>query len=236
MDSLKDLQKSYSSMRLVALGCIAFALVSVLVAGGLVTYAFGAVGQRVYVVGQGGSTQMALADSPENHTVYEMRNLVRTFALNMFAHDQYTYKTNLNTALPLVDDLGARRLYTDFKKQDLLGNYIKFGARTTITVDSIVLNTEALPVRGKLYMRQRGFIGDRQSQSLPLGCSFELTNTQRSTHNPFGMMLTRFDYFPYAPGVSDKEREILKAQAARDEAELQRAKDAAAAAKQEAAQ
>jgi hypothetical protein len=234
MDKLRDLQQSYSSMRLVALGAIALAVVTVLLCGGLVLHAYGSVGQRVYVVGQSGTTQMALADAPENHTMYEMRNLVQTFAVNMYAHDQYTYKTNLNTALPLIDAFGGRRLYNDWKKQDLLGNYIKFGGRTMVTVDSIVLDASKLPVTGRLYMRQRGFIGDKQSASLPLGCRFELTNTFRSNQNPFGMMLTRFDYFPYSPATSQKEKQVLQAQQERDQAELQQMKDAAEAAKKEA--
>lgn len=223
-------------MRLMALSAIAFALATAMAAGALVYHAYGSVGQRVYVVGLAGTTQVALADSPENHTEYEMRNLVRTFAQNMFAHDQYTFKPNLNTALPLIDDMSGRRIYSEFRKGDVLGNYIKFGARTTVNVDSIKLDTRALPIRGRLYLRQRAFIGDRMSKSLPMGMSFELTNTERSTYNPFGMMLTRFDYFPYNPETSEKEKAALKAQQQRDEAELQRLKQQAETAKKEAAQ
>lgn len=236
MSALKDLNHSYSTMRLIALGALALAVVVSLAAGALVFHAYGVVGQRVYVVGNGGSTQMALADSPEDHTQYEMRNLVRTFALNMFGHDQYTFKNNLNTALPLIDDMGGRRLYDGFKKGAVLDNYIKFGARTTATVDSIVLDTKSLPVKGRLYIRQKAFIGDRQSKSLPMGMSFELTNTHRSNYNPFGLMITRFDYIPYNPEASEKEKRTLQAQQDRDEALLQQAKAEAEAAQKEAAQ
>lgn len=230
MDKLKDLQQTYSTMRLITIGSLLVAAISVLAAVGMGVHAYGSVGKKVYVVGLSGTSQMALADSPENHTPYEMRNLVRMFALNMYGHDQYTYKTNLNTALPLIDDIGGRRIYTDFKRQDVQGTYVKFGARTTVTVDSIVLDTKELPVRGKLYMRQTGFLGDRQSKSQPMGCSFELTNTYRSERNPFGMMLTHFDYFPYAPGVSTTEKRTLEKQAERDAADLAAAKAAAEAA------
>jgi hypothetical protein len=226
-----NLEKNYSSMRLISVCSIIASLIICVCSLGLVFYAFAVTGKQAYFVGQGGTTLAAQADSPENHTEYEMRNLVRTFATNMYAHDQYTYKTNLNTALPLIDVLGGRRLYADLKKQDLYNNYVKFGARTTVNVDSIVLDMSTLPIKGRLYMRQKGYIGDRQSQSLPLGCYFELANTNRSNANPFGMMLTRYDYFPYAPGVSEREREVLRSQAARDQAELQQAKAAADAAK-----
>ncbi|MBG8556316.1 MULTISPECIES: hypothetical protein [Hymenobacter] len=236
MDSIKDLNQTYTSMRLVALAAVALAILTILVAGSLVFHAYGIVGQRVYVVGNSGTTQMALADSPEDHTQYEMRNLVRTFALNMFGHDQYTFKNNLNTALPLIDDMGGRRLYDGFKKGAVLDNYIKFGARTTATVDSIVLDTNSLPVKGRLYIRQKAFIGDRQSKSLPMGMSFELTNTHRSNFNPFGIMITRFDYIPYNPEASEKEKRVLQAQKDRDDALLQQAKAEAEAAQKEAAQ
>lgn len=223
-------------MRLVALAAVGLAIVTMVVSGGLVFHAYGVVGQRVYVVGNGGSTAMALAESPEDHTEYEMRNLVRTFALNMFGHDQYTFKNNLNTALPLIDDMGGRLLYDGFKKGAVLDNYIKFGARTTASVDSIVLDTNTLPVKGRLYIRQKAFIGDRQSKSMPMGMSFELTNTHRSNFNPFGLMITRFNYIPYNPEASEKEKRILQAQKDRDDAQLQQAKVEAEEAQKEAAQ
>lgn len=230
MDKLKDLQSTFSTMRMIALSCVLLAAISILAALGFALHAYGSVGRRVYVVGQSGTTQMALASSPEEHTSYEMRNLVRTFALNMFGHDQYTYKNNLNAALPLIDDLGGRRIYTAFKKQDVLGTYIKFGARTAVTVDSIVLNTSELPVRGRIYMKQTGFLGDRQSKSQPVGCSFDLTNTNRSDHNPFGMMMTHFEYFSYNPAISTIEQKTLEKQDLRDATDLETAKAAADAA------
>lgn len=236
MSNLKDLNQTYSSMRLVALAAVGLAIVTMAICGGLVFHAYGVVGQRVYVVGNGGSTAMALADSPEDHTEYEMRNLVRTFALNMFGHDQYTFKNNLNTALPLIDDMGGRLLYDGFKKGAVLDNYIKFGARTTASVDSIVLDTNTLPVKGRLYIRQKAFIGDRQSKSMPMGMSFELTNTHRSNYNPFGLMITRFNYISYNPEASEKEKRVLQAQKDRDDAQLQQAKIEAEEAQKEAAQ
>ena len=227
MDKMKDLSQTFATNRLVTLCSLLVAAISVVSAVGMSVYAYESVGRRVYVVGQSGTSEMALADSPENHTSYEMRNLVRSFAFNMYGHDQYTYKTNLNTAIPLIDDAGARRIYNDFKRQDVLGTYVKYGARTTVNVDSIVLNTKVLPVQGRLYMRQTGFLGDRQSKSQPMGIGFELTNTYRSDRNPFGMMLTHFDYFPYTPGASRREEHALEAQAARDAAEVSAAKEAA---------
>lgn len=231
MYKIKDLQQSYNTMRLMGLGGLLVGIVGIVAAVIFGVHAYGSVGTRVYVVGQSGTSQMALADAPENHTPYEMRNLVRHFALNMYGHDQYTYKTNLNAALPLIDDIGGRRIYADFKRQDVLGTYTKFGARTTVAVDSILLNTQELPVRGKLYMRQTGFLGDRQSKSQPMGISFELTNTYRSERNPFGMQLTHFDYFPYNAAVSSAEKRALDKQAERDAAELTAAQAAAEAAK-----
>lgn len=228
MAKLNDLTDTYATMRMVAIICIVALVITVLAACGLVLHAYGSVGQRVYVVGQSGTTKMALAASPEDHTEFEMRNLVRSFAGNMFGHDQYTYKTNLNAALPLIDDAGGRLIYQTFKQQDILGTYVKFGARTTVTVDSIKLDTSTLPVRGRLYMRQTGFLGDRQSKSQAVGCAFELTNTYRSDRNPFGMMLTRFSFMPYNPAMSSSEERKLLLQQERDAAELQAAKDAAA--------
>ncbi|TLM88792.1 conjugal transfer protein TraK [Hymenobacter jeollabukensis] len=216
-------------MRNIALGAIGLALVVCLAAGGLVMYAYGSVGQRVYVVGSQG-TQAALAANPEEHTDFELRNLVRTFAQYMFQHDQYTFKDNLNMALPLIDEMGGRRIYDGFKKGDVLGNYTKFGARTSITIDSIVIDSHSRPKSGRLYLRQRAFVGDRQSQPTPMGCSFRFAETNRSNKNPFGVILTSFDYFLYNPGMSKAEKQILEDQARRDAEDLARAKAGAAAA------
>lgn len=223
MDTIKNLDQSYATMRNIALAAIGLALVVIVTAGGLVMHAYGSVGQRVYVVGSQG-TQAAMAAAPEEHTDFERRNLVRSFAQYMFAHDQYTFKDNLNAALPLIDEMGGRRIYEGFKKGDVLGNYVKFGARTTITIDSIVIDSRTRPSSGRLYLRQIAFVGDRQSQSVPMGCSFRFAETHRSNKNPFGLLLSSFDYFLYNPAMSKAEKAVLEEQARRDAEDLARAK------------
>ena len=110
MSSIKNLGESFSAMRTVTLAAVATTLVTIVLAGGLVAYLTGVVGQRVYVVDASG-TQPANAFNPDDHSQFEYRNLVRTWAGYMFAHDQYTYKDNLNEALPLIDENAFRAMY-----------------------------------------------------------------------------------------------------------------------------
>jgi hypothetical protein len=228
-DKIKDLSSSFGSMRMVALCSLAVTLTVILACGALVMHAYGSVGQRVYVVGSQG-TQAALAASPEEHTDFELRNLVRTFAQYMFSHDQYTFKQNLDMALPLIDEMGGRRIYDGFKKGDVLGNYTKFGSRTSVTIDSIVIDGSTRPKSGRIYLKQRAFVGDRQSQPMPMGCSFRLSETNRSDKNPFGVLITNFDYFLYNPGMSKVDKQIQEEQARRDAEDLAKAKAGAEAA------
>jgi len=210
---VKDLNKAFSTMQLVALASAVLSTIVVVAAGFLVWYAFNVSGQRVYVVGNQGSFA-ALGTSAEEHTAFEARNLVRTFMTTMFSHDQYSFKQHLDLALPLIDDAGGRRIYEGFKKSDVFANYVRYGARATLSVDSVALHLERRPYTGTVYTRQRIFIGDQQSKSLPLAARFTLIETNRSEANPFGLLLSNFDYIPYNPPVSEEERKLLAQQAA----------------------
>jgi hypothetical protein len=78
-----------------------------------------------------------------------------------------------------------------------------------------------------VYTKQRIFIGDQQRQSLPMAARFNLIETDRSDENPYGLLITNFDYIAYNPPVSREEKEFLQQQ----EAERQRRlRDAAAGA------
>lgn len=223
MSTIKNLGESFSAMRTITLASLGSTVATMVLAGVLVAYAFGSVGQRVYVVGSSG-TQPANAFNPDEHSQFELRNLVRTWAGYMFAHDQFTYKDNLNAALPLIDDMGGRQIYEGFKKGGVYDNYLKYGSRTTINIDSIVIGMDTYPRTGKLYLRQRTFLGDRQSEPAGLACSFRLSETHRSDRNPFGVMITNFHYLPYDIRLSKSEQLILKEQKARDAKDLEAAK------------
>ncbi|UOQ83232.1 conjugal transfer protein TraK [Hymenobacter sp. 5414T-23] len=219
MDSAKNLSTSFSTMRNLAMGSV-FALLLVSLAAGFLVYrAYENSGRRVYVVGQTGSVAALSAPTTETHTAYEARNLVRNFMLTMFGHDQYTYKTNLDAALPLIEGRGGRRIYDGFTRGQVLQNYERYAARNVVTVDSVSIDMNHRPWSGRVYIKQRIFIGGEQKEPLPLAAKFNLAETNRSDANPYGMLITNFDYIPYNPQVSREELQALKEQ----EADRQRA-------------
>lgn len=206
-------------MRNLAMGSV-FALLLVSLAAGFLVYrAYENSGRRVYVVGQTGSVAALSAPTTETHTAYEARNLVRNFMLTMFGHDQYTYKTNLDAALPLIEGRGGRRIYDGFTRGQVLQNYERYAARNVVTVDSVSIDMNHRPWSGRVYIKQRIFIGGEQKEPLPLAAKFNLAETNRSDANPYGMLITNFDYIPYNPQVSREELQALKEQ----EADRQRA-------------
>ena len=219
MDSAKNLSTSFSTMRNLAMGSVLALLLVSLAAGFLVYRAYENSGRRVYVVGQTGSVAALSAPTTETHTPYEARNLVRNFMQTMFGHDQYTYKTNLDAALPLIEGRGGRRIYDGFTRGQVLQNYERYAARNVVTVDSVSIDMNHRPWSGRVYVKQRIFIGGEQKEPLPLAAKFNLTETNRSDANPYGMLITNFDYIPYNPQVSREELQALKEQ----EADRQRA-------------
>ena len=222
MDSAKDLSTSFSTMRNLALGSVLALLLVALASGFLVYRAYENSGRRVYVVSQTGSVA-ALSAGTDAHTPYEARNLVRQFMQTMFGHDQYTFKANLDAALPLIEGRGGRRIYEGFTRGQVLQNYERYAARNVVTVDSVLVDMSKRPWSGSVYIKQRIFIGGQQKEPLPLAAKFNLEETNRSDANPYGLLITNFDYIPYNPQLTREEQELLQAQEADRQRRLQEA-------------
>jgi len=196
-------------MRNVALLSLGALVLVALAAGFMVFRAYENSGQRVYVVSPSGSIA-ALAAGDNTHTIYEARNLVSNFMKTMFGHDQYTYKRNLDAAIPWIDSRGGNRIYEGFRKGQVLENYVRYQARNEVEVDSVNIDMEHRPWSGTVYIKQRIFIGGEQQKPFPLAAKFNLIETNRSNANPYGMLITDFDYIPYNPAISRQELERLQ--------------------------
>jgi hypothetical protein len=226
--SSRNLDTSYSTMQKLVVGAALLVIIIAVGAGMMVAHAYEVSSRKVYVVGPGG-TYSALNAAPEAHTKFEVRNLVRQFMTTMFAHDQYTFKAHLDAALPLIDDTDGRRIYASFKKGQVFENYVHYGARQVLDVDSIAVQMKERPYKATAYCRQRIFMGDQQSAPTGLAATFNLIEVDRSEQNPYGLQLTNFDYLPYSPPVSKDERDFLKQQAATRAAKVAELKAAAGA-------
>lgn len=153
--------------------------------------------ERVYVVSDGGTLSATLSGN-YRPTVYEARNHARNFVSLMHAHDAGNYTDRINAALKLVDKKIGARLYNRMKKGGILEHYTRFNSRTEIEVDSIVVDMSAEPYKGSIYSRQM-YKYDAESQTIPIAADFEMIRTHRSDSNPFGLLITNFDYKAYSP-------------------------------------
>jgi len=204
---VQDINASFTTMRNVALGAIAGLVVVVLVFGYLLYQSNQNSNQKVYVATDLGSFA---ATASVRQNAFQARNLVQNFMEKMFQHDQYNYKANLSAALPLIEDRGGRYLFDKFERGQILQNYVRYGARQTITIDSIRLNTQARPITGRVYIRQIVMFGDQRSESKPLAAKFKLIDADFSDANAYGMQLADFDFIAYAPVISQAEKQQLR--------------------------
>lgn len=197
MDKVKDFSKTFQTMRNITYLSI---LGSLVVISALVywnQHLHHKIGQKVYVVSSSGTFPAVNKDNRQV-SVYEARNQVKTFMRLMFAHDAATYQDNVEAALQLIDDISGKRIYADFSKGEVRENYVRYNSHTTLEIDSVVLDMNTNPFTGKAYARQFLHYGNQQKM-LPVGAKFELEPTFRSDINPFGLLITNFDFILYSP-------------------------------------
>ena len=156
---------------------------------------------KIYVISDNGRF---LANQTSNEILYDfdMKNHLKVFCQNMFAYDQYNYSTNIETGLNLIDVLGGKRIYNDIKTSGVYDNLKKYNARTKINIDSITLDMKARPMGAIVYLTQTVIYSD-QSAKLPIAAKMNLVSANRSEKNPFGMLITNFDYIPYSIGINN---------------------------------
>ena len=151
----------------------------------------------MYVVSDGGTVAATLTGN-YRPTVYEAKNHVRNFVALMHSHDAGNYVDRNNAALKLVDKKVGARLYNRMKRGGILEHYTRFNSRTEIEVDSVVVDMSVEPYKGSIYTRQL-YKYDTESKLIPIAADFEMIRTHRSEWNPFGLLITNFDYKAYTP-------------------------------------
>jgi len=156
---------------------------------------------KIYVIADNGRF-MANQTTSDILYDFDMKNHLKVFCQNMFAYDQYNYNTNIETGLNLIDVIGGKRIYNDIKTSGVYENLKKYNARTKINIDSIKIDMTARPVGAIVYLTQTVIYSD-QSAKLPIAAKMSLVSANRSEKNPFGMLITNFDYIPYSIGVND---------------------------------
>lgn len=196
--ALKELDESFQALKRITLFTLLGAFLSI---GGLLSYLLLQEREktaRVYVVTDHG-TFSALRREGRQVSVHEVRNLVRSFMHNMFAHDAGTYAEKVEEGLHLIDQAGGQRIVHDFNKGEIYQNYLRLGTYTSLEVDSVLIDMQSRPISGRCYARQTIHLGERKKE-FPIGIRFSILESYRSDQNPYGLQLQEFDYILYAPG------------------------------------
>lgn len=190
--ALRNIESSFKQIRLYAIifACLCMA---VTVFALWKSYRFAeAQRQKIYVLDNGKSLMMALAQDASINRPVEAREHVRRFHELFFtlAPDKSAIESNMKRAFAMADQ-SAYDYYKDLAEKGYYNRIIAGNVQQRIEVDSIDCNFNQYPYTVKTYARQ--FIirsSNLTERSLVTSCI--LMNSVRSDSNPQGFNIEKF--------------------------------------------
>jgi len=190
--TLRNIENSFQQIRLYA---IVFALLCIMVTGYTVwqSYHFAEQQrQKVYVLDNGKSLMLALAQDASINRPVEAREHIRRFHELFFtlAPDKDAIESNMKRAFNLADK-SAFDYYKDLAEKGYYNRIISGNVQQRIDVDSVVCNFDIYPYAVKTYAKQF-IIRSSNVTKRNLVTSCYLVNSVRSDNNPQGFNLEKF--------------------------------------------
>ena len=190
--SLKNIETSFKQIRIIA---IAFVVLCAGITGYSVwsSYAFAeAQRQKIYVLDNGKSLMLALAQDASINRPVEAREHVRRFHELFFtlAPDKRAIESNMNRAFNLADK-SAFDYYKDLSEKGYYSRIISGNVQQRIEVDSVVCNFDTNPYAVRTYAKQL-IIRSSNVTRRNLITSCYLVNSVRSDNNPQGFNIEKF--------------------------------------------
>lgn len=190
--TLRNIENSFRQIRLYA---IVFALFCTGVAGYAVwqSYHFAEQQrQKIYVLDNGKSLMLALAQDASINRPVEAREHVRRFHELFFtlAPDKNAIESNMKRAFNLADK-SAFDYYKDLSEKGYYNRIISGNVQQRVEVDSIVVNFETYPYAVRSYAKQF-IIRSSNVTKRNLVTSCFLVNSVRSDNNPQGFNIEKF--------------------------------------------
>ncbi len=131
---------------------------------------------------------------------FEIENFTYAFLEHAFAHNEHTYEAHLERALAVMDQPSAHYLRSKFNEEDIAGVYMQYNGLSTIAVERILVHQEDYPYRVEAYYTiQMRFVGLEEQRTVPGAVAFALHTTGRSRENPYGLLITHFNFIHHAP-------------------------------------
>ena len=190
--TLRNIENSFKQIRLYA---IVFAVLCIGVAGYAIweSYRFAELQrQKVYVLDNGKSLMLALAQDASINRFVEAREHVRRFHELFFtlAPDKSAIENNMKRAFNLADK-SAFNYYKDLAEKGYYNRIISGNVQQRLEVDSVVCNFETYPYAVKTYAKQI-IIRSSNVTKRNLITSCYLVNSVRSDTNPQGFNIEKF--------------------------------------------
>lgn len=190
--TLRNIENSFRQIRLYA---IVFALLCTAVAGYALwqSYHFAeAQRQKIYVLDNGKSLMLALAQDASINRPVEAREHVRRFHELFFtlAPDKNAIESNMKRAFNLADK-SAFDYYKDLSEKGYYNRIISGNVQQRIEVDSVVGNFDTYPYAVRTYAREF-IIRSSNVTKRNLITSCFLVNSVRSDNNPQGYTIEKF--------------------------------------------
>lgn len=148
--------------------------------------------QKIYVLDEGKSLMLALAQDLSQNRPVEAREHVRHFHELFFtlSPDKAAIESNIQRALYLTDRTAFEH-YRDLAEKGYYNRIISGNVNQRLIVDSVVCNFERYPYDATTYARQR-IIREKTITERSLITHGRLLNSQRSDNNPHGFILENF--------------------------------------------
>lgn len=148
--------------------------------------------QKIYVLDEGKSLMLALAQDLSQNRPVEAREHVRHFHELFFtlSPDKAAIESNIQRALYLADRTAFEH-YRDLAEKGYYNRIISGNINQRLVVDSVVCNFERYPYDATTYARQR-IIREKTITERTLITHGRLINSQRSDNNPHGFIIEGF--------------------------------------------
>lgn len=190
---MKNIETSFRQLRLFMLVFLGLCAVIVLFSLAA-SYRFAeAQRQKIYVLDEGKSLMLALAQDLSQNRPVEAREHVRRFHELFFtlAPDRAAIESNITRAMFLCDK-SAYHYSQDMQEKGYYNRIVAGNINQRIEVDSVVCDFEVYPYRVMTYARQL-IIRESNITERSLTTHCELINSVRSDNNPQGFIMEKFE-------------------------------------------
>jgi conjugative transposon TraK protein len=202
--TLRNIENSFRQIRLYA---VIFAVLCASVTGYAIWRSFGFAElqrQKIYVLDNGKSLMLALAQDASINRPVEAREHVRRFHELFFtlAPDKNAIENNMKRAFNLADK-SAFNYYKDLLEKGYYNRIISGNVQQRIEMDSVVCSFDTYPYAVKSYARQI-IIRSSNVTRRSLVTSCLLVNSVRSDNNPQGFNIEKFSV------LENKDIEVIE--------------------------